>query len=136
MTQGSPDIALVERCFDAFRARDIEGLLELLTPDVRVRSLMTEPERVYYDGPQGVREWFAAILEIFPNWTPVVTDLTDMGGAMLVGMDVTASAVTSGVQIDQRLWQLTEIDGGKVSFFGFFRSEEDARAALAERRSR
>ena len=46
---------LVDRAFKAFNSRDLEGLLTLLHPEVRVRSLMTEAERAGYDGHKGVR---------------------------------------------------------------------------------
>jgi ketosteroid isomerase-like protein len=52
---------LVRRSFAAFNARDVEGLLELLDPEVRVRSLMTEAEGAVYSGHDGVRAWLAAI---------------------------------------------------------------------------
>jgi hypothetical protein len=45
--------------FDAFNRRDLEGLLELLHPDVRVHSLMTEAECSDYAGHDGVRAWHA-----------------------------------------------------------------------------
>lgn len=95
---------------------------------------MTEAERIHYHGHEGVREWMAAVFEIFPDWTPIPAELRDFGGKVLVRMEVTATAATSGVRIDQGFWSAATLRGGMVTWFGFFRTEEDALAALEERR--
>jgi ketosteroid isomerase-like protein len=130
----TPDVELVLRCFDAFRSRDVETLITLLHPDVEVKSLMTEAERPIYSGHDGVRDWFHAVLDIFPDWNPTPTDLRDMDGAVLVEIDVRATAAASGVPIDQRVWAATTMHGGKLSWYGFFRTEDDAIDAIANRR--
>jgi ketosteroid isomerase-like protein len=132
----SQDIELVLRCFEAFSGRDIDTLLTMLHSDVEVRSLMTEAERQIYTGHDGVREWLAAVFEIFPDWSPTPTELRDLGGAVLVTMDVQATAAASGVPIDQRVWAAATIRDGKLSWYGFFRTEDDAREAIATFRLR
>jgi ketosteroid isomerase-like protein len=127
-------VELVLRCFDAFRARDVERLLTLLHADVEVKSLMTEAERPLYTGYDGVRDWFHAVLDIFPDWNPTPTDMRDMGGAVLIEIDVLATAAGSGVPIDQRVWAAATMHEGKLSWFGFFRTEDDALDAIANRR--
>jgi ketosteroid isomerase-like protein len=129
------DVDIVLRCFDAFIGRDIDALLGRLAPDVEVKSLMTEAERVHYHGHQGAREWMAAVFEIFPDWTPTPAEVQDLGGgAVLVSMEVTATAAASGVPIDQNLWEISTVEDGNVTWFGFYRTAEDALAALEQRR--
>jgi ketosteroid isomerase-like protein len=135
MAQRSQDIALVERAFDAFVRRDIDLLLTMVDEDVQVRSLMTEAEQVHYYRHDGVREWLDAVFEIFPDWTPHPSELRDLGGAVLVAMDVVATAAASGVRIDQRLWAAATMRDGKLTWYGFFRTEDDALAAIEERRA-
>ena len=130
----TPDIELVLRCFEAFGEHDVDKLLTMLHPDVEVRSLMTEAERQTYTGHEGVREWIAAVFDIFPDWSPTPTDLRDLGGAVVIGMDVLATATTSGVPIDQRFWAAATMHDGKLSWYGFFRTEDDALEAVANRR--
>ena len=125
------DTELVLRCFEAFSRRDIDSLLSMLHEDVEVKSLMTEPEREVYSGHDGVREWLAAVLQIFPDWSPNPSNLRDLGGAVIVTMDVQATAATSGVRIDQRFWAAASIREDKLSWYGFFRTEEDALEAIA-----
>jgi ketosteroid isomerase-like protein len=131
----SRNIELALRCFGAFSRRDIDALLGMLHADVEVTSLMTEAERQTYTGHQGVREWLDAVFEIFPDWSPTPTEARDVGGAVLVAMDVTATGTLSGVPIDQRVWVAATMRGDKLSWYGFFRTEEDALAALRARRA-
>jgi ketosteroid isomerase-like protein len=122
---------LVHRAFDAFNRRDLDGLLAMLAPDVRVHSLMTEAEREDYHGHEGVREWHAAVFEIFPDWRPLAREIRELGdGAVIVVFDVTATAAGSGARIEQSYWQAARVRDGLIEFFGFYRSEEDAREAL------
>ena len=130
------NVELVLRCFDAFRSRDVDTLLALLHPDVEVRSLMTEAERPVYLGHEGVRDWFHAVLDIFPDWNPTASDLRDMGDAVLIEIDVVATAAGSGVPIDQRVWAAAMVRDDRLSWYGFFRTEDDAIEAVATARLR
>jgi ketosteroid isomerase-like protein len=121
---------LVQRAFATFNARDLDGLLELLHPDVRVRSLMTEAERAVYEGHPGVREWYAAVFDVFPDWSPQIREIHEVEGRAIIPFDVTATATGSGVRIEQSYWAAVRVRDGAIDFFGFFRSEDDAAAAL------
>ena len=46
--------------------------------------------------------------------------------AVVIGLDVTGS----GVPIDQTYWLGARVDAGKICFFGFFRTEQDALKAV------
>jgi ketosteroid isomerase-like protein len=121
---------LARRAYEAFNERDLDGFLELLDPDVRMRSLMTEAEQADYQGYDGVRQWYAAVFEIFPDWRPQLREL-DTDGAVAVGcFDVLATAAASGVRIEQSYhFAARELDG-LLDYFGFFRSREAAREAV------
>jgi ketosteroid isomerase-like protein len=121
---------LARQAFEAYRERDLEGLLAIMHPDVRVRSLLTEAERADYHGHQGVREWFAAVFEVFPHWSPRIAEIRELGKAAVVRFEVTATGAGSGVRIEQTYWQGSRLRDGAVEFFGFFRSEQDALECL------
>jgi hypothetical protein len=77
----------------------------------------------------------AAVVEIFPDWNPTPAELRTLGeDAVLIGIDVVATAATSRVPIDQRFWAAAIIRDGKLSWYGFFRTEEDALDGVASRR--
>jgi ketosteroid isomerase-like protein len=111
----------------AFMARDLDGLLELADPRIELRSLLTEAERPLYHGHDGVRDWFAAVFGVFPDWRPQPRAASyDEDGAVVIPLDVTATGAGSGVPIDQTYWLGARVQADKITFFGFFRTEEDA----------
>lgn len=54
-----------------------------------------------------MREWFAAILDVFPNWNPVPRQMRELGQVVVVA------------------WQVVRFRASIVSF-SFFRTEADA----------
>lgn len=124
------NVQLVERAFEAYLRRDLDDLLAMMHPDVEVLSLMTEAERSTYRGHEGVREWFNAVLEIFPDWEPRIESSREAGQGVVACFHVNATAAASGVPIDQTYWQAACLRDGKVAWFGFFRSEEEALEAV------
>ena len=122
---------VVQRAVGAFMARDLDGILELADPRIELRSLLTEAERPLYHGHDGVREWFDAVFGVFPDWRPQPRAATyDEGGAVVIGLDVTATGAGSGVPIDQTYWLGARVQADKITFFGFFRTEPDALEAV------
>jgi ketosteroid isomerase-like protein len=122
---------LVHRAFQAFNQRDLAALLEIVHPEVRLHSLMTEAEGGDFTGHDGVRDWQRAILEIFPDWCPQLREVNDRGDAAIVRFHITATAAGSGARIDQGYWMAVHSRDGLVDFFGFYRSQPDASEALA-----
>ena len=122
---------LVQRAVDAFMARDLEGILALADTRIELRSLLTEAERPLYHGHDGVREWWDAVFGVFPDWRPQPRAASyDENGAVVIGLDVTATGAGSGVPIDQTYWLGARVRAGKITFFGFFRTEPDALNAV------
>jgi ketosteroid isomerase-like protein len=121
---------LVRRALEVFHRGDLETLLPLLQPDIHVHSLLTEAERPDYHGYDGVREWFRAVLEVFPDWRPDPHDVRVVGDSAVARLAVTATAIGSGVPIEQRYWLGVHERDGRLDFIGFYRREEDARSAL------
>ena len=128
--------ALLTRAFEMFNRRDVDGLLELLHPEVRVHSLMTEAEGADYVGHDGVRRWQTAVLDIFPDWCPQLREIDELGGGAVLGrFAVTATGGGSGAPIDQAYWVAGQMREGRILFYGFYRTEGDAREALGLGRS-
>jgi ketosteroid isomerase-like protein len=122
---------LVQRAVKAFMARDLEGILALADRGIELRSLLTEAERPLYHGHDGVRDWFYAVFGVFPDWRPQPRRASyDEDGAVVIGLDVTATGAESGVPIDQTYWLGARVQAGKIRFFGFFRTQQDALHAV------
>jgi len=123
--------AIVRRAVDAFMARDLDGILAVSDDEIVLRSLLTEAERPLYHGHDGVRDWFDAVFGVFPDWKPLPRPAShDEEGAVVIGLDVTATAAESRVPIDQTYWLGARVRDAKIVFFGFFRTEHDALEAI------
>jgi ketosteroid isomerase-like protein len=123
--------ALVRRAVGAFMERDLDGILAVADPRIELRSLLTEAERPIYHGHDGVRDWFDAVFGVFPDWRPQPRPASYAeGGAVVIGLDVTATGAGSGVPIDQTYWLGARVQADKITFFGFFRTEPDALEAV------
>ena len=122
----------MRRAVAAFMARDLDALLALADSDIVVRSLLTEAERPLYHGHDGVRDWFAAVFGVFPDWNPEPRAAShEEGGAVVICLDVTATGAGSGAPVDQTYWLNARVQADKITFFGFFRTEADALDAVA-----
>jgi ketosteroid isomerase-like protein len=122
---------LVRRAVEAFMARDLAGILAVADPEIELRSLLTEAERALYSGHDGVREWFDAVFDVFPDWRPEPRAATyDENGAVVIGLDVTATGAESGAPVDANYWLGARVRADKIIFFGFFRTESDAVDAI------
>ena len=123
--------AVVRRAVEAFLDRDLDGILELADEEIVLRSLLTEAERPLYHGHEGVREWFHAVFGVFPDWRPRPRAAAyDEDGAVVICLDVTATGAGSGAPVDQTYWLGAQVEAAKISFFGFFRTEQDALDAV------
>jgi ketosteroid isomerase-like protein len=126
------NLDVVQRAFEAYASHDVDAVLALVDPDVEIRSLMTEAERMTYRGNDGVREWFAAVLDVFPDWRPRVLDARDHRDAVIAFFDVTATATESGVPIHQTYWYAARLRDERIAWWGFFRTESDALEAIED----
>jgi ketosteroid isomerase-like protein len=122
---------IARRAVAAFMARDLDGILAVADPRIELRSLLTEAERPLYHGHEGVRDWFHAVFGVFPDWRPQPRAASyDEDGAVVIPLDVTATGAGSGVPIDQTYWLGARVQADKITFFGFFRTEEAAMNAI------
>ena len=122
---------VVQSAVGAFMQRDLEGILAVADPRIELRSLLTEAERPLYHGHDGVRDWFDAVFGVFPDWRPQPRSAAyDEDGAVVIGLDVTATGAGSGDPIDQTYWLGARVQADKLIFFGFFRTESDAMDAV------
>jgi ketosteroid isomerase-like protein len=123
---------VVQRAVGAFIARDLDSILAVADEEIVPRALLTEAERPLYHGHDSVRDCFDNLFGLFPDWRPQPRPAPhDEDGAVVIGLDVTATAAGSGVPIDQIYWLVAWVRAGKIKFLGFFRTEKDVLDAVS-----
>jgi len=122
----------LRRGYAALENRDFDGLVAVTHPDIVFTSLIRESEGGVYHGHEGVREFFESLVEVLPDWNPVLDWCEDHGDRMLARARVQASAPGSDVSMEQVVWQAIRLQDGLAIRWDFFRTEEEARAALGD----
>jgi ketosteroid isomerase-like protein len=123
--------AMVRRAYAAVSNRDFDALVAITHPDIVFTSMIRESEGGVYRGHEGVREFFESLLEVLPDWRPELEDVDDHGDRLLVRARIHASPPGGDVAMEQVLWQAIRLRDGLAVRWDFFRTEEEARAALA-----
>ena len=63
MTAAVDSVELHRRVYAAFNARDVDALLELCDPSIRIKSVFAAVGGAAYEGHDGVRRWQADLEE-------------------------------------------------------------------------
>jgi ketosteroid isomerase-like protein len=125
------NLAQIRRGYAAFKNRDFDELIAVTHPDIEFTSLIRESEGEVYRGHDGVREFFKSLLEVLPDWIPEIDTVEDYGDRMLVKATIHATPPGGSVPMEQVMWQAVRLRDGLAIRWDFFRTEEEARAALA-----
>jgi ketosteroid isomerase-like protein len=119
----SDDVQVVRRVIDAWNRRDLEAALELTHPKCETRSVQATQTRY---GREAVAAEFRDWFEAFEFFQIEPEDLIVSGGRILVPMRQRARAERSGLQIDQRFYQLYTVRDGMIFSFHEYSDEQQA----------
>ena len=125
------NVELTRRILDAFIRRDVEAFVALLGPDVVWEENPELPGlRDVYRGRAEVREWMAAVLEVFENLQVEVVELTDLSDDRVFAETVlTALGQGSGVPVELRFWMVIWLAEGKITRRQVFWTRDQALGA-------
>ena len=130
MSQENVEVA--HRAWEAFERHDIDGFLTYIDPKVEWHSLMHEMDGVAH-GHAGVRQWWTSLFAAFPDWSPSIVDVRDLGDFVLLHARAVGSGAASGAGVDEDFWQVAEMRGGRIAWYRVFRNEEEALEAVGLR---
>jgi ketosteroid isomerase-like protein len=127
------NIEIVRRLIDAWNQRDLQAALEDMHPECEVRGVEVRKTLRGHDGlAAGFRDWF----EAFEEFTIEPEDFIEHGGdRVLVPMRQRARGKGSGLEVEQRFYQLFTLRDGMVFRFEEYTEEADAWKALGKKRS-
>jgi ketosteroid isomerase-like protein len=124
----------VENAYQAHAAwsrGDIEGAFGPVSPGVEFTTWTGEMEGRTFHGHDGLREWFAEIHVAFSSYEVEILEHEEIDDHLLLHIRARARAVTSGVEIDQNVYQLIEFDADdRARRWSWFRDRDEALAAI------
>jgi ketosteroid isomerase-like protein len=127
---GGTDIDVVRQVFEAFAARDIEGLVALADPDVVFVAVTggivgrTDP----YRGHEGMRQYFRDVADVWEELVLTPREFRQVGDAVLVTGKVSArSPARIATGSTGWVWRVRD---GLVVYGHVYPSAADAIAAV------
>jgi ketosteroid isomerase-like protein len=125
-------IAVAEAAYERLNAGDLDGFLALVSEDVEFTSLVAELEGTTFRGHDGVRDWWEGVRGSFldPSWE--LLDIRPQAEGYGV-IKVRMAGVLSGAPVTQHMWQASRMEAGKVTWWAFYRTEEEALEAARPR---
>jgi hypothetical protein len=103
-----------------------------MDPEVEFRSLVLEIEGLYR-GHEGVRSWWENVLAVFPDWSPRIEDAREVGDRVVARVRAEGSGTGSGISLERDIWQVAQVQGGRLRSWAFFRTEQEALESVALR---
>jgi uncharacterized protein len=125
------NVELARDLFEQWSARNYEFLIEFAHPEVEIFSRFASLGGEPFRGPEGVAQWIAEIEQTFGQFNVRTDDFLDLGDRVLVlgGIDLEGKA--SGIEIEQPMGWLLELQDGKLARMFFYSSHAEAREAAA-----
>ena len=121
---------IVRRGYEAFNRGDLDSVLELLDPEVRVDVLPESPMAETFHGRPGVLKMASENAEMFERYSAHPEDVIELGEDHIVVLIRSAArGRLSGVEVEGRLAHLWTLRDRKAIRFQSFRTEAEARRA-------
>ena len=123
------NVEVVRRAVAAVNRRDIDAYLACCTDDVQLSTPLTEVTGVY-EGPDGIRRFFADVGDTGPDFQLTIERVEAIGpDRVLAFMRLTATGRASGIPQDARTGNVYDFTGGKIERIRIFGDRDEALVA-------
>jgi uncharacterized protein len=128
------NVEIVRQVYAAWDRDDREPALALFADDVVWTPAREDPDPEPHRGREGVRRFWRQWEELFDNIRIHAEELIEVDDRVVSRLHVTGSGQGSGVDVDQRVYQVIELRGGAIVRVDEFynRAEALEAAGLAE----
>jgi ketosteroid isomerase-like protein len=120
------NVEIVRHGYELLESRDIEAWIGLFDADVEAHDLAGIPDDPIRRGHDALREWVAMMDEIWvePRYAP--EEFMEAGEFIVVAVRATAQGRGSGVPLDIPIFQVFEVQGGKIRRLWAYRDRAEA----------
>jgi ketosteroid isomerase-like protein len=109
------NVEIVRRGFEAINRGDIEGAVSYADPDSELHSaIVGSAEGNVYRGHDGLRQWFAEVMESFEELRTELTEFRDLGDRVVAFGHIHARGRESGLELDAVTGWVVTVRNGKV----------------------
>ena len=113
------NVEVMREGIEAMNRRDIEGVLRLMDPKVRFEHRLAALQGNFV-GLDGVRGWFADLVEHFDAWQIDCSDIRDLGDRVLALGTIEATGTQSGVETELPFTIVARFKDGRITHFTDF----------------
>jgi ketosteroid isomerase-like protein len=109
------NVEIVRLGYQALNKGGVEAVLPFLDPDFEMQispEVGPEPQTVY--GHDGVRQWFAAALDVLESIRMEPDELVDAGDRVVAPVRIIATGRGSGIESEQRVTQVWTVRDGRA----------------------
>ena len=108
------NVDLMREGIEAMNRRDIEAGLRGMDPEIRFEHRLAALQGSFV-GVEGVRRWFADLVEHFDSWWIDCQDIRDLGNRVLALGTIRTTGKESGVETELPLAIVAEYRDGLVT---------------------
>jgi ketosteroid isomerase-like protein len=123
---------VVRSVFERFNAGDLDGVMELLDPEVEFNELPMIPGSGTYRGREGVRRWAETVVEPFETLQFVFEDADERGEWIAVRTFIDGRGRGSGAEVQMRMTTVWRVRDGAIVYHRGYQDHTEALEALAE----
>jgi ketosteroid isomerase-like protein len=120
------NIELARDLFDRWAKRDYDGLMSVSKSDVEIYSRFASLGGEPYRGREGLRRWIAEIEATFGRFDVSTDDFRDLEDRVLILGSIHLQGKGSGIEMDQPMGWLFELEDGKLARMRFYSSHAEA----------
>jgi len=126
----SDNLEIVQRGFDAFNERGVEGIIPFVDPEFEATTppnLASEPDT--YRGHEGIRRWFDSFYEVMDQIRWDASDFQQVGDKVVVEFTLRARGKTTGLDFGQDAVMVWSLHDGRAIRVELFETLDEALAA-------
>jgi ketosteroid isomerase-like protein len=108
------NVEILRRAFEAWNAGDVEGILELITPETEFIPIRSVLEGGSYRGPEGIRQFTRDAAEEWEFLRILPDEFRDLGERVLMLGHFDGRGRGSGMDIRFPVGWVARLSGGKI----------------------
>jgi uncharacterized protein len=108
------NVEILRRGYEAFSRGDFDAIVNLTAEDFELDMSRWGPVTYTYRGPEGLREFLAALERLWDYFKIEPEEFVDAGDRVVVIIDVEARGGASGIKVRARYANAYTFRGGKV----------------------